>query len=127
MRKDARENAFKLIFESLFHTIDKTLTEENLVVLKKQEDVAFCDDIFSAFSAHEEELKAKIETNLKNYDISRVYKVDLALVYLALTEMLYCNTPKGVAINEALEIAKKYSTEKSSKFINGLLSAIMKD
>jgi len=127
MRNEARENAFKLIFESLFHEVDKELSNENLVALKKEEDISFCNEIFSAFEDNKDDLKNKIESNLKNYEYSRVYKVDLALVYLALTEVLFCKTPKAVAINEALELSKKYSTEKSSKFINGILSAIIKD
>ena len=127
MRRNARENAFKLIFESLFHTVDKDLSQENLEILKKQEDAEFCNEIYAAFEKNQESLKEKIETNLKNYEYSRVYKVDLALVYLALTEILFCKTPQAVAINETLNLAKKYSTEKSSKFINGLLSAILKN
>lgn len=126
MRNDARENAFKLIFESLFHEVDETLSKENLTELKKEEDKQFFEDIIKNFNLHKEELKAEIEKHLKNFDYSRVFKVDLALIYLALTEIKLCGTPKAVAINEAIEFSKKYSTEKSSKFINGLISAIIK-
>ena len=84
------------------------------------------EDITSAFNLHKAELKSEIEGHLRNYDYSRVFKIDLALIYLTLTEIKYCQSPKAVAINEALELAKKYSTEKSSKFINGLISAILK-
>lgn len=126
MRNDARENAFKLIFESLFHEVDETLSKENLTELKKEEDKQFFEDITKNFNLHKEELKEKIEKHLKNFDYSRVFKVDLALIYLALTEIEFCGTPKAVAINEAIEFSKKYSTEKSSKFINGLISAIIK-
>lgn len=127
MRNDARENAFKLIFESLFHECDVELSKENLVELKKEDDKVFFENILSNFETHKTELKEKIETHLKNYDYSRIFKIDLALIYLSLTEICYCETPKAVAINETLEIAKKYSTEKSSKFINGLISAIIND
>ncbi len=126
MRNDARENAFKLIFESLFHEVDETLSKENLTELKKEEDKQFFEDIIKNFNLHKEELKVEIEKHLKNFDYSRVFKVDLALIYLALTEIKFCGTPKAVAINEAIEFSKKYSTEKSSKFINGLISAIIK-
>ena len=126
MRNDARENAFKLIFESLFHEVDETLSKENLTELKKEEDKQFFEDITKNFNLHKEELKEKIEKHLKNFDYSRVFKVDLALIYLALREIEFCGTPKAVAINEAIEFSKKYSTEKSSKFINGLISAIIK-
>ena len=125
MRNDARENAFKLIFEGLFHDVDTELSLPNLTELKKEDDKKFFEDITTSFNLHKDELKTEIETHLKNFDYSRVFRVDLALIYLALVEIKYCETPKAVAINEALDLAKKYSTEKSSKFINGLISAII--
>ena len=125
MRNDARENAFKLIFESLFHEYDEQLSKENLTVLKKEEDNKFFEDIMKNFNEHKECLKEEIEKHLKNFDYDRLFKIDLAIIYLAVTEIKFCETPKAVAINEALELAKKYSTGKSSKFINGLVSAIV--
>ena len=127
MRNDARENAFKLIFESLFHNLDKELSEENLAVLKKDDDKLFFDKIISSFEEHKDEIKIKIESKLKGYDYSRVYKIDLALIYLAITEVLYCDTQKAVAINEAVELSKKYSTDKSSKFVNALIDAVIEN
>jgi len=76
---------------------------------------------------HKAEMQKQIEEHLNNFDYSRVFKIDLALIYLALTETLYCGTPKAVAINEAVELSKKYSTDKSSKFVNGLISAIIEN
>lgn len=127
MRNESRENAFKLIFEGLFHEFDKELSKDNLVELKKEEDIKFFDDIMNAFVENKDNLKTEIESHLKNFEYSRIFKIDLALIYLALTEIEYCNTPKAVAINEVLELAKKYSTDKSSKFINGLVSAIVNE
>lgn len=127
MRKDARENAFYLIFESLFHDSDEPYANENLKTLKKEDEQKFFQDIMSAFKLHKQELKAQIEAHLKNFEYDRLFKVDLALVTLALTETQFCGTPKAVAINEALELAKTYSTDKSHKFINGLLSAILNE
>ena len=125
MRNDARENAFKLIFESLFHEYDEQLSKENLTVLKKEDDNKFFEDIMKNFNEHKELLKEEIEKHLKNFEYDRLFKIDLAIIYLAVTEIKFCETPKAVAMNEALELAKKYSTEKSSKFINGLVSAIV--
>lgn len=125
MRNDARENAFKLIFESLFHEYDQLLSKENLTVLKKEDDNKFFEDIMKNFNEHKELLKEEIEKHLKNFEYDRLFKIDLAIIYLAVTEIKFCETPKAVAINEALELAKKYSTGKSSKFINGLVSAIV--
>lgn len=125
MRNDSRENAFKLIFEGLFHECDISLSSENLTELKKEDDKIFFEQIMKAFEENKESLKVEIEQHLKNFEYSRVFKIDLALIYLALTEIKFCQTPKAVAINETLELAKKYSTEKSSKFINGIVSAII--
>lgn len=127
MRNEARENAFKLIFEGLFHECDVELSKDNLVELKKEDDVQFFNAIMTAFEENQLAMQQQIENNLKNYTYSRVFKIDLALIYLALAEIQYCQTPKAVAINEVLELAKKYSTEKSSKFINGLISAIINE
>lgn len=127
MRNDARENAFKLIFEGLFHEYDEELSKENLTALKKEEDEQFYLSIMNAFHENQEQLKEKIEKHLKNFEYSRIFKIDLALIYLALTEIEYCQTPKAVAINEVLEMAKRYSTEKSAKFINGIVSAIVNE
>ena len=127
MRSDARENAFKLIFEGLFHEADEELSKENLKPLKKQEDIEFFETIVSKFAENQTVMQQEIEAHLKNFEYDRVFKVDLALIYLALTEILYCKTPKAVAINEALELSKTYSTEKSSKFINGIVCAIIND
>ncbi len=125
MRNEARENAFKLIFESLFHEVDETLSKENLVELKKEDDIQFFEQIIKTFNENREQIKIEIEKHLKNFDYSRVFKIDLALIYLAIDEIEFCQTPKAVAINEVLELAKKYSTDKSSKFINGLVSAVV--
>lgn len=125
MRRDARVKAFALIFEKLFQSCDE-FDSEMIDELKKLEDRQFARDIVEGFEEHIENLKTIVENNLKDYEIDRVYKVDLAIIYTALSEIVYVKTPTKVAINEALEIAKVYSTEKSSKFIHGVLSAIIK-
>ena len=125
MRRDARIKAFALIFEKLFHTCDE-FDSEMIDELKKIEDRQFARDIVEAFENNKQTLESMISKSLKDYELDRVYKVDLALIYNALSEIVYIKTPTQVAINEALEIAKIYSTEKSSKFIHGVLSAIVK-
>lgn len=125
MRREARECAFKLIFETLFKGAEEETQLEVIKSLKKDADKEFCKLIFDTYQIHREKLEYDVSTHLKNFDITRVYKIDLALVFMALTEIEFLDTPKPVAINEALEISKKYSTNDSSKFINGLLSAIL--
>lgn len=127
MRTQAREHAFQLIFERLFVKNNYTFDEEFFSSLKKEEDKIFAQDIVKSFEEHREELTQLISSHLIGYEIDRVYKIDLALMYLSLTEIKYIGTPFQVAINETLTIAKNYSTIKSSKFINGVLSSILKD
>lgn len=127
MRSQARELAFQLIFERLFIKEDYTFDESFFASLKKEEDKDFSKNLVRKFEENREHLKEIISSHLIGYEIERVYKVDLALIYLALTEIIYIQTPVKIVINEALELSKRYSTIKSSRFINGVLSSIVKD
>ncbi len=124
MRRDARVVGFQVILSHLF--AEKPESEPIFETLKKEEDRAFANEIVSAFLSHREELEKLIDQHLVKYDRDRVYKIDLALLYLALAEINYIKTPFQVVINETCEIAKKYSTSKSAPFINGVLSSIVK-
>lgn len=126
MRTQAREKVFQLIFERLFVKENYGFDEEFFASLKKEEDREFAADLIFKFQQNQDSLKDLVSKNLVNYELSRVYKVDLALIYLALTEIKYCDTPHQVVINEILELSKRFSTEKSTRFINGVLSAILK-
>lgn len=125
MRRDARITAFTLIFEKLFNSCDE-FDSELIDNMPKLEDRQFARDIVSSFEENRDTLTQTIGKYLTGYSIDRVYKIDLALIYTALCEIKFHSTPKQVAINEAVEIAKVYSTEKSPKFIHGVLSSIIK-
>ena len=127
MRSFARELAFQLIFERLFVKNNYTFDEEFFSSIKKIEDKEFSKQLVSLFEQNREELTNLISSHLIGYEIDRVHKIDLALMYLALTEIKFLNTPLQVSINEILLLSKKYSTERSGKFINGVLSSILKD
>ena len=127
MITQARELAFQLIFERLFVKNNYTFDEEFFSSIKKIEDKEFSKQLVSLFEQNREELTNLISSHLIGYEIDRVHKIDLALMYLALTEIKFLNTPLQVSINEILLLSKKYSTERSGKFINGVLSSILKD
>ncbi len=122
MRREGRECAFQYIFASFFTTQEIG----NFTSSLKEGDTAFAKEIIEGYLQHKTELKELIEKHLIGYEYDRVYKADLAIMYEALTEIKYLSTPPQVAINEALELAKKYSTERSAKFINGVLATIVK-
>lgn len=120
----ARENAFRTIYSKLFDSsFDGVEASDDL---SGKFNLDFYSDLVSAFETNYDELKEKFSSNLKGITIDRVYKVDLALLYLALAEIEYLKSPVKVVINEVVELAKKYSTEKSSKFVNGFIAGLIK-
>lgn len=127
MRSLARELAFQLIFERLFVKKEYSFDEEFFAVLKKDEDKVFSKQIVEEYEKNKDQVSTLISSHLIGYELNRVYKIDLALLCEAVTEILYLKTPYKIAINEVVELSKKYSTERSSKFINGVLSSIVKD
>ncbi len=130
MRREAREIAFKLIFESEFNSIVDvelsfdSICDENVLC---EEDKAFAFEIYNSFISNKDEVIGKISSCVKDYEITRIYKVDLALIELAFCEYKYVKTPLKVVVNETIELAKKYSTENSSKFLNGVFGELLKD
>lgn len=129
MRRDARELAFKLIFESEFNSqidVELSFMSDLEGVVLTDEEKKFASQLFELYQYNKEEIEDEISIRLKGYELNRVYKVDIALLKLALTELKYYKkTPAPVVINETLELCKKYSTENSPKFLNGVLGALV--
>lgn len=126
MRKQARESAFKVIYKSLFlendYSVEEILEEDNIL---EAEDVSFVNTLVELYQQNTEEINNSINEKLKGYTPERVYRIDRAILAVALAEIkFYKNTPIKVVINEAVEMAKKYSTEKSYSFVNGMLKAL---
>ncbi len=88
----------------------------------------YLKDILFGVSKNEEKIKELICKNLKeNWTIDRVSKINISLLKIAIYEMVYNNLPYKVAINEVIELAKKYSDDQASSFINGILASIVKE
>ncbi|MEE1283306.1 MAG: transcription antitermination factor NusB [Acutalibacteraceae bacterium] len=127
-RRQAREQAFILLFEKSFNT--ESSVEELLELAK--ELAMFEDDEFSSKLIHTacdniEQIDEYISNNSKGWKINRISKVALAVIRLALAEILYIDDiPDGVTVNEAVELAKKYSTPEDASFINGLLGTVVR-
>lgn len=124
-RKQQREQAFCLLFQSMFNN-DETLAiyEENVSIVEE-----YAKDLFLGVNEHLEELDNLIESNLKKgWKLARIPKTNIAILRLAIYEMKYRDeVPASVAINEAVELAKTYSGENDYSFINGVLGAIAKE
>ena len=121
-RSNAREIAFKTIYSKFFTTEDNLASDE-----ENDLNEEFISKILDVYKNNKDEINDLISSKLKGYTLNRLFKIDLAILTLAVIELNYIKeNPKQVIINEAVELAKKYSTEKSHKFINGVLADIVK-
>ncbi len=122
-RRDARDVAFKLVFEYTFNNRENNEELEVYTAGMEADDVAFVKEIYFGVTSHYDELISKISEHIEKFAIDRLFKVDLAILLLAVYEITFVESvPFKVSVDEAITLAKKYSTEKSSKYINGVLA-----
>lgn len=126
MRKTARENAFKLIFERLINDESDELGYAALTETLDENDKNFLDTLVNGAEREKDFLKSVVSRFLRGFNIDRIYKIDLAILYVACYEILFLDdVPEKVSVNEAVELAKTYSTDKSPSFINGVLAGVI--
>ncbi|MGN0984397.1 MAG: transcription antitermination factor NusB [Gemmiger sp.] len=122
-RRESRENAFLTAFAATFEPEQDALAAEGNVVLD-----AFSKRLLADMNSHAPELDALIASHLKGWTLARVPRVSLVVLRLALAEMLYGEEQKtGVAINEAVELVKKYGADNDHQFVNGLLGTVARE
>ena len=134
-RKIAREVAFKIIFETTFQEDEKIskLMDELLANAEEKyevnsEDDKYIQEITEGVKEKESELDELIKKHLKGWTMERLNKVDVAILRLAIYEILYReDIPYKVSVNEAVELAKIFSEDASPAFINGVLAEIIND
>ena len=127
-RREAREQAFMVLFEKIF---DEESTISEIVEIAKENELIkinnFAEVLLKAVEDNSEEVDSVIEANLQDWTLSRLPKVSLAVLRLAVAEIKFVyEVPDGVAVNEAVELAKKYGTSVDASFINGVLGAVAK-
>lgn len=124
-RTEAREKIMIILYQIDLYDKDKipydleSVFHENLEI-----DNKFVRDIIDGVLEKKDSIDKIISKYLENWDLDRLGKTDRAILRLSTYEMLYYNTPKVVVINEAVELAKKYSDEKIVKLINAVLDKI---
>lgn len=98
----------------------------NLLAAGEQDDVKdYAIKLVTTFIENRDDVDRTIKEHSKGWDVERLVKIDRDILRIAITEILYFDdVPKGASINEAVELAKKYSTEESSGFINGILGQV---
>ena len=126
-RRELRENVFKMLFRVEFHEENEMHEQfglfEDEIENVKEEDAAYinqkCNDIIAKIP----EIDASVNESTTGWKTTRMGKVDLSIIRLAVYEMKYeDDIPEKVSINEAVELAKRYGTDDSPSFVNGVLS-----
>ena len=122
-RRDAREIAFKLVFEYAFNKRENNEEFEEYTAAIDVDDKAYVSEIYYGIISHINELEEKISGAIEKFEFDRLFKVDLAILLLSTYEIFYVDSiPYKVSVDEALNLAEKYSTNKSVKYINGVLA-----
>ena len=129
-RSSIREQAFKLLYSL---EIQKDINEAEQIDLylesnniKDEEAVSYIKDAIFGIDKNKKDIDEKIVQNLKsNWKLERVSKIDLTILRLAIYEIKYKDLPYKVAINEAVELAKKYGEDTSKNFVKGILASIV--
>ena len=126
-RKQAREEAFILVFEKEFNNNG---TDEILETAKEVRDLEpdeYINKVFPGVYEHIEEIDGLISENSVGWSIKRISKTALCILRLAIYEMKYFDEiPVSVSINEAVELCKKYATSDDASFVNGILATVSK-
>ena len=124
-RPIAREAAMQLVFEQIFGGEGETEALVDLIDYTPSEnDRQYIDMVVSGVKEHAAELDAEITACLRGWTIARLSRVDLSILRLSVFEMKYAEIPAAVSINEAVELTRKYSSESSCSFVNGVLGTI---
>ncbi len=127
-RREARQQAFVLVFEQSFsHDGMEQIIDVAEAVMEKPVD-EFAGRMALGTEANLPLIDEKIEKNSRGWKLSRLSKVSLAVLRLGIYELLFeKDTPVGVTINEAVELAKKYGGEEDAPFVNGVLGAVARE
>ena len=124
-RPIAREAAMQLVFEQIFGGEGETQALVDLIDYNPGEgDRQYIDMVVAGVKEHAAELDAEISACLRGWTLQRLSRVDLAILRLSVFEMKYVQLPAAVSINEAVELTRKYSSESSCSFVNGVLGTI---
>ncbi|MCX6961225.1 MAG: transcription antitermination factor NusB [Verrucomicrobia bacterium] len=129
VRRDAREAAVQYLYQREMQgdQSDQALEEFYEMRGLSPSGKRFCNELLEGWMQHREEIDEVIAKNARNFEFNRLSAVDRNVLRIACHEILFrSDIPAPVAINEAIEIAKKYSTEDSGKFVNGVLDNIRK-
>ncbi len=126
-RRELREQIFKLLFRVEFNSMEDMSEQEKLFFEDEEaaagKDAEYISDKYHRIQQRLPEIDAQLNEKTEGWNTDRMSKVDLTILRLAVYEISYDDSvPTGVAINEAVELAKKFGQDASSGFVNGILA-----
>lgn len=128
MRRDSREAVYKILYADLYYENDsefekETMDESGL----STDDKSFADSLLTTIKEHKTEIEKIISEHAHGYSFERIYSTDKCALYIAVAELKYFpEIPPVVSIDEALALVRKYSTDESLNFVNGILASVKK-
>jgi len=127
-RTEARELFMQLLFQmEVQDDYSKEIkTRFSMENMKDSDQLDYFDRLYNSVTENLPAIDSRLEDCSENWKINRIAKVDLAILRLSIAEILYLDVPDSVSINEAVELAKKFSGEDSGKFINGILGKVVR-
>lgn len=129
MRRDSREAVYKILYSQLFNSdltedFIKTVFEEQKLTA---DDKSFANALLNAIKQNKDEIDGLVAQFATGYNYDRIYSTDKCALIIAVCEMKYfSDIPSVVSIDEALYLVRKYSTEESLNFVNGILASCKK-
>lgn len=131
-RTTAREVAMMMHFSNLLggeDTPERVLEKTETLGSLDAEDLRYVSQILEGVNEHSAQIDEIVSRFSKDWAIERISRVDLSILRVAIFEMLYrkSDVPTGAAINEAVELAKRYGGDRSFAFVNGILGSVAKE
>ena len=130
MRRDSREAVYKILYSELFNSenddefVKSVFEEHNL----NKEDKQFANSLLDCINQNKSEINDAISNLATGYNFDRIYSTDKCALIIAVCEMKYFDDiPSVVSIDEAHFLVRKYSTEESLNFVNGILASLKKN
>jgi len=128
MRTTAREAALNIVFSSHFNEGTPAFKKSvySKFKLTKEEDLLFAADLVAAVEEHKSEILEKIDEACHHYHENRINPMDKSILMIAMAEIMYFEEiPPVVSVSEAAGLARKYSSDKSADFVNGVLAGVI--
>lgn len=132
-RTETRQIAFELLYSLEIQKTEASEQEEQINLFLEGQEIKdekvreYILDMVNGISENKEKIENLISKNLKEkWDITRISKINVTLLKLAIYEIIYKKLPYKVVVNEVVELAKKYGDDSSSSFINGVLANVIK-